>query len=90
MTKKIKSKDLQLRDIIILYPDMPYCCCTVKNIKPIENSEHILITLFRPYIHTSDFSYTSGVICYIGFEEFTIIESDAEYDLVERPSTPIK
>jgi hypothetical protein len=30
------------------------------------------IVLFRSYIHTSDFSYTGGVICYHGYEDVVI------------------
>lgn len=26
------------------------------------------VNLFRPYTHTADFSYTGGVICYVGIE----------------------
>jgi hypothetical protein len=27
------------------------------------------VDLFRPYTHTADFSYTGGVICYVGIED---------------------
>jgi len=26
------------------------------------------VDLFRPYVQTADFSYTSGVICYVGID----------------------
>jgi len=26
------------------------------------------VDVFRPYTHTADFSYTGGVICYVGIE----------------------
>lgn len=43
------------------------------------------VTLFRPYGTTADFSYTGGVICCIGVEEYTIpLSSDAEYELLDR------
>lgn len=29
------------------------------------------VTFFRPYTHTGDFSYTGGVICYVGIETWT-------------------
>jgi hypothetical protein len=31
-----------------------------------------VITLFRPYVHTSDYTYTGGLMRYLGFEEYTI------------------
>jgi len=29
-----------------------------------------IVTFFRPYTHTADFSYTGGVLCYVGIEEW--------------------
>ena len=50
-------------------------------VKQIKNDE---ITFFRPYAHTADFSYTGGVICYVGIEEFSAPVNDRdEYDLLE-------
>jgi len=59
MQKTIKTKELQLGDVISLY-EGAYSTATVKKIT--EDS----ITLFRPYVHNP------GIICYIGIEEFTI------------------
>lgn len=43
------------------------------------------VTFFRPYGVSEDFSYTGGVICYTGVEEFTINKSlDETFTLVER------
>ena len=44
------------------------------------------ITFFRPYPHTADFSYTGGVICYFGIEEWDEFVDDKRSDwvLVER------
>ena len=57
---------------------------TVKQIK--DN----VITFFRPYTHTADFSYTGGVICYVGTEEWNeeIDRTVGDWTLVRR--TPLK
>jgi hypothetical protein len=75
----IKAKDLQLADII-RPKDLNYkfMDCTVKQIK------EDIITLFRPYVATADFSYTGGVLCYIGIDEYNIYRDEREYFLVER------
>jgi hypothetical protein len=45
------------------------------------------ITLSRPYVHTADFSYTGGVIPYIGMETLTFNQSSTtKYELLERKS----
>ena len=50
-------------------------------VKQIHNEE---ITFYRPYVHTADFSYTGGVICFIGIEEFNVsIHSITEYELLD-------
>lgn len=38
--------------------------------------------VFRPYVHTADFSYTGGIICYVGIEEYTTDEDSV--DLVKK------
>lgn len=59
--------DLRLGDVVqTAFTSEPYNDATVKTI----NGDKI--TLVRPYIHTSDFTYTGGVIPYIGYEEYTI------------------
>lgn len=50
-----------------------YRDCTVKKVNEDET-----VQLFRPYVHTNDFTYIGGVICYLGFEEFFVW-----------PSTPV-
>jgi len=74
---KVKAKDLQLGDVIRPFEN-EYGFCTVKQIKD------GWIELFRPYVHTADFSCTSGVICYIGFEDYKIEANDREVDLYSR------
>lgn len=76
---------LKVGDVIkISSCETPYNHCTVKKVLP--NDEGVI--LFRPYVHTSDFSYTGGIICYVGFEEYTL-HSGLVY-LVERRAPEIK
>ena len=63
-SKQVSASGLKLKDVVDL--DFQYGYATVTNIKD------GVITLFRPYVHTSDFSYTGGVIPYIGFEIITV------------------
>ena len=43
------------------------------------------VTLFRPYVHTADFSYTGGVMCYVGIEEYKVhIDSTMPYRLIKK------
>jgi len=45
-----------------------------------------LISFHRPYTHTTDFSTTSGLICYTGVEIFNhpIDDSRYQYELISR------
>lgn len=58
----VKVADLKLGDVLQLF-EGAYGTATVKQIKD------GVVTLFRPYAATEDFSYTGGVICYTGIEE---------------------
>ena len=52
---------------------------TVKQIKGDD------ITFYRPYTHTGDCSYTGGVLCYVGVEEWTDDKNrDRDWELVSR------
>lgn len=79
---KISTNEMQLADVVSpCYSSMPFGTSTVKQIR---NGE---VTLFRPYVHTADFSCTSGVICCIGIEEYKVPLHDIkEYFLLERRS----
>ena len=59
----MKQNELQLADQVV--DDKLLGICTVQKLTETE------ITFFRPYTHTGDFSYTGGVICYVGIEEWT-------------------
>jgi hypothetical protein len=78
MKTLIKTKELKLADMVSLFPDDPFSTAIVKQIKD------GWITLFRPYGTTADFSYTGGVITYIGVEDFTIQADDRMITLYER------
>lgn len=79
MKKLIPISELQLGDVVSLFPDDVFSGCVVRQIK--DGYAH----LFRPYATTADFSYTGGVIPYIGVEEFTLDMSDKrEITLFER------
>ncbi len=77
----MKIIDLQLADVVRRSDDShPFNTMTVKQI------EDNWITFYRPFVHTNDFSCTSGVLCYMGIEEFKVsMQSDyIEYDLLDR------
>lgn len=72
MNKIIKTEDLQLADVISLEDcNYPFSTSIVKKI------EGEVITLFRLYGTTANFSYTGRVICYIGFEEYKAYKGDS-------------
>lgn len=52
-----------LGDIVSLGWNDGYDNATVSKL-----NEDGTVNLFRPYTHTNDFSYTGGVICYVGVE----------------------
>lgn len=60
-----------------------YATFTVVKIE--ENAIHVV----RPYIHTSDFSYTGGVIPYVGMENFTL-SPDTKVDLLRKNPVKLK
>lgn len=67
-----KTKDLGLGDVVSLSIDktLPYDTATVY--RKLENGDCMV---WRPYVHTSDFSYgdkEGSVIPYLGIEDFTL------------------
>lgn len=80
------ARDLRLGDKIITAakPEEnpnPYSDCTVIKI------DETGVTVMRPYVHTSDFVYTGGVIGYIGIEQYTI-SLDTIVTIKEESSVP--
>lgn len=78
MKSSIKASELQLGDVVSLFPNSPFSTAIVKQIKD------GYATLFRPYGTTADFSYTGGVITYIGIEEYEVVMDDRTITLYER------
>ncbi len=78
----INMKQLQLGDTVQYVGNhFPFKTQVVKQIKD------DVVTFFRPYVHTADFSYTGGVICYIGIEEYQVpVSAPDRYVLLERKS----
>lgn len=46
------------------------------------------VDLFRPYVHTADFSYTGGVICYVGINNISRV--NPERLILIRKSSPLR
>lgn len=60
-----KNPNIALGDVVRLGNDKnPFPDHTVSKV-----NEDGTVNLFRPYVHTADFSYTGGVICYVGFSQ---------------------
>lgn len=59
---EVAAEDLQLADIVQLWRH-EFGTATVTQVTKHE------VHLFRPYVSTADFSYTGGVIPYIGIEQ---------------------
>ena len=84
--EKVKASDLGLGDVVRFSKD-GYGDATVIKIE--EKDGDKWITVFRPYVHISDFSYTGGVIPYIGTERFSVYGT-AEVELLKRCRTEIR
>lgn len=81
-TMNLKPRDLKLGDVVRAMPyDGPWSTAIVRKIDEKEGT----VTLFRPYGTCSDFSYTGGVVCYTGIEEFNLyLSSDREILVYQR------
>jgi hypothetical protein len=65
--KQVKASDLNVGDIIRVSDiDDGYNDSTVINVT------ETVVYVVRPYVHTSDFTTSAGLISYIGQEEFCI------------------
>lgn len=76
----VKPSEMRLADTIRHTPlGLAWNVCIVKQI----TDTHVV--LFRPYGTTCDFSWSGGVICLIGVEEYRLdLTSRVEYELLER------
>ena len=75
MTKS-KVRDLNLGDIVRVSSGMEYSSATVY--RKLDDGS---ACVWRPYVHTGDFTYTGGVIPYIGLEDFTL-SPDSEVEVL--------
>jgi hypothetical protein len=76
---QIPTRDLRLADTVIVTNDCgPWNTSIVRKVTDTE------VMLFRPYGTTADFSYTGGVICYVGIEEFSIPRGDHPVTILDR------
>jgi hypothetical protein len=84
MREIITPKEMQLGDTVRRVEGgegMGICFCDMM-VRQIKDG---MITFFRPFVHTSDFSTTSGVFCYVGVETFSVYQkSDTQYFLMDR------
>lgn len=84
--RHIYPREMRMRDVVSMVcrdqgDGRPWQFCIVKNVTD------AYIELYRPYAVSEDFSTTSGVICYMGLEQYRIEkESHVEYLLFERPA----
>lgn len=63
VNKLAESREIGLGDVVSLGWTDGYDNATVCKV-----NEDGTVNLFRIYVHTNDFSYTGGVICYVGTE----------------------
>ena len=68
--ESVKADELKLGDIVRLENLGAFHDCIVTNIA------NGLVHLRRPYMINADFTYTGGVLTYIGTEDFCIAQSD--------------
>lgn len=78
----LSASQLQLGDTVQMVRDSVTPFATSMVVQVTENK----VTLFRPYGHLGDFSYTGGVIPYIGTEKYDIERhySSSTFVLLER------
>lgn len=71
---RTQARNLRPGDVVVVAwgPQQPYSHCTVKQLVFDGDVALKSVKLFRPYAHTTDFTTTGGVICYVGVEEFDV------------------
>lgn len=88
---QVTADSLALGDVVELF-EGAYGCGTVKQVTEGE------VQIYRPYIHTGNFSYTgdigdnksSQVICYIGTETVTLYRKGRRMLKLIKKAEPIK
>lgn len=71
VNKEISATALKVADVVRVF-EGEWGTAIVKNIAG------GLVHLYRPYGHAENWSYSGGVICYMGVEEFTRPCTDSE------------
>jgi len=80
--RTVSGSELRMGDVVDLGFSDGYSFATVKQIA--DDSIHF----FRPYVHTADHTYTGGIHCYIGIENFSVWRfKETTYRLVSRKFT---
>jgi len=77
-TESIPGTELVLGDKVLVLKDAYGWATVVK----LEGND---ATVHRVYVHIADFSYTGGVLSYVGTEKFTLALEGRSYDVC--PST---
>jgi hypothetical protein len=62
-------REIGLGDVVSLGWNNGYDNATVCKVH-----EDGTVDLFRPYTHTADYSYTGGVICYVGIDQIDHVD----------------
>jgi hypothetical protein len=75
---RVQAKDLRLADVVQIKGFGPWNHAIVKQVTDTQ------VHLFRPYGSTADFSYTRGVICYVGIEEYSVPRNELEWTVLDR------
>jgi hypothetical protein len=79
--RTVKTRELQPADTVVQEPNggNPWGACIVTQVTD------EVVKLFRPYGHTADFSYTGGVIPFIGVEQYEVeLDRDITWILYDR------
>ena len=76
----MNNSELKLADVVLreVHPEL--------GISAVQQIKDGLITFFRPYPHTGDFSHTGGVTCYTGVETWTeaVDDNRSNWTLIQR------
>ena len=71
-----KARETRMGDVVLLNHtkhqpvDLKYQIPTAYHTATVIKITDTEVRVFRPYVHTSDFTYTGGIIPYTGIEEF--------------------
>lgn len=83
LPRAVRPDDLRLADVVELF-DGEFSSAIVRQITADR------VTLVRPYMAHDDFSYTGGVITYIGTEEVTLCVADTRTVTLLKRGGPLK